>query len=302
MIFRNCEKFQNSTPATFIVVGVARGGTSLLAGLLHHMGIHMGDSITKPNYENPIVKIIFKENNDVAINSFIAESNRHPYWGLKYPFLSSTFVMQAGKFTNPCILYIKKNFNEVAKRRSQIVGQPYLISYIQTWVAYLMLDLRSRFAGLPTVITQYSEIVGEPEQWVTEFCAHLNLHGLDKQRAVDFIREGNSNYRRWVNRSLFNNFHGHIDGISANEIHGWACRKHDNSPLVVDVLLGEDLFASGIAKLYREDIAKALPGHDGLCGYHICFPRVLSADEQKNISVRIGDMVLCPENETILDN
>jgi len=297
MIYRNFEKFRAATPVTFIVAGVARGGTSLLAGLLYHLGVHMGDQITRPNYESPVVKKIFKENNTAAILAFIKESEKYPYRGFKYPFLSNTFIRYARNFNNPCILYIKKNVNEVAKRRSQIIGEPFLISCLLTWLAYLKLDLICLYTRLPVLIIHYSEIIVQPELWLTEFCTRLNLINLDGQEAINFINRGNSEYRHWVNRSVFGNFYGGIDVVTANDIHGWVRHKHDNTPVAIEVYLKGTLIASGTARLYRDDVVKMFPEHNGYCGFRLFFTRSLTADEQKIISVSIGNQLLHPNIE-----
>lgn len=40
-------------PTGYIILGTPRSGTSLLAGLLHHMGIFMGEAFLEPNPMNP---------------------------------------------------------------------------------------------------------------------------------------------------------------------------------------------------------------------------------------------------------
>ena len=54
-----------------IVLGMHRSGTSLVAGILHQLGVHMGDNLIGPRPDNP--KGFFEDERVVQINDWILQ-------------------------------------------------------------------------------------------------------------------------------------------------------------------------------------------------------------------------------------
>ncbi|MDH4317299.1 MAG: hypothetical protein OEV64_02825, partial [Desulfobulbaceae bacterium] len=54
-VLNDRQKAQGDTPATFVVFGVPRSGTSVIAGVLHHLGVFMGEEAHPPVYEDQAI-------------------------------------------------------------------------------------------------------------------------------------------------------------------------------------------------------------------------------------------------------
>jgi len=61
----------NNSP--IIVIGTGRSGTSIVAGVLHHIGVNMGNNIVKPNIDNP--RGYFEDVEFIDINSRFVHKN-----------------------------------------------------------------------------------------------------------------------------------------------------------------------------------------------------------------------------------
>lgn len=82
-----------------IVLGCFRSGTSAIAGVLHHLGVFMGDRFDPPNSVNPrgywedldfkdmLRDTTFENHNleDQIKNLIIRRCRDHEIWGFKYP-------------------------------------------------------------------------------------------------------------------------------------------------------------------------------------------------------------------------
>ena len=72
---------------TVIVFGAARGGTSMTAGVLSCLGVHMGeDEAIAPFYEHRSFAKCFLKNDKVAATTIARELDQeHPVWEVKSP-------------------------------------------------------------------------------------------------------------------------------------------------------------------------------------------------------------------------
>ena len=108
---------QFKTKRTFVVVGCPRGGTSVLAGALHHAGVHMG-AFTTTQYEDPDFKIPpdLASGASARLAPVIRSRNEQfEYWGWKVP--NSVYYIQsvAPLLVNPCFLFIYRDPLEIAR-------------------------------------------------------------------------------------------------------------------------------------------------------------------------------------------
>ena len=118
-----------------IVTGCFRSGTSAVAGVLHHLGVFMGDQFDEPNPNNPKgfwedVKIkelhnLYEEGlgNDVVYQEYIDKRNsEHKIWGVKDPM----FCKYLGKFTSMCpdtrLIVCRRPVEEIAVSMGNAVG------------------------------------------------------------------------------------------------------------------------------------------------------------------------------------
>lgn len=102
---------------TFVVLGCPRGGTSLIAGALHHAGVYMGDFRTT-QYEAPDFKIPPSDALDAVarLGAIIRHRNEgREFWGWKYP--NSIYYIRniLHLLRDPVFLFVYRDIYETAR-------------------------------------------------------------------------------------------------------------------------------------------------------------------------------------------
>ena len=295
------SKYQANIPPTFIVVGLARGGTSLFAGILHAMGLFMGDDLTEPNYEDRWLTRAFRSGNDDEIERVICsynQSSKMAGWAFKNPALNYFIINRIGVFRNPVILLVKKEISSVVRRRTEVKGQSYYVSLIYVYLTYHWLKWKAILTGAPVVIVDYDMATKHSTQWIEQFCQLFSRLPLNQKEALSFIKKGNDEYLKWKESCMqwmHTPFTGFVDIISPYQIAGWALHRKNNNPVLVEVRLNGETIAATSAMIYREDVNRRLHGSNGNCGFNFSFDTPLSEAELSNIEV-------CVDGSLFLDS
>lgn len=112
----NFDVQKNESEKTFIVVGVARGGTSIVAGTLHHLGIFMGNA-QAPVYEDLRLSLAYEKQSKEKFESVVADYNaNHSVWAWKRPSTLNDLPKLAKKLRNPHFIFVFRDFLSVANR------------------------------------------------------------------------------------------------------------------------------------------------------------------------------------------
>lgn len=198
-----------------VVLGIHRGGTSAVAGVLHHLGIHMGDDLLPPSKHNPkgyfedqefvdIHNLILGDWRDPQVNfepyreaytTMIRERERqHELWGIKDPRMCFVFpyfaeiahdvhVISVGRDPDDCAesLFARggHTLEEATKISSHYLGQKWLTV--------------SRFHG-PVLKVRYDHLIDCPESIVLGIAYFVGPGST--QEAIDFIDPTLCHHRR----------------------------------------------------------------------------------------------------------
>jgi len=161
-----------STPEkTFICLGVARGGTSAVAGTMQRLGVFIGNDLAN-NYEDPD----FLNNiSDADMCRTIAQRNAaHPVWGWKNPNAADPLERLLPEIRNPHLIVVTRDL--VATMRAQTRwhkrGDIYsahdiMLQQQRNWF------LVERWK-LPTAMISYEKMILDPARFVSEFAHFLN--------------------------------------------------------------------------------------------------------------------------------
>lgn len=93
-------------PRTYVVFGVMRGGTTMVAGLLRAFGIFMGGNIDASNQESDDFKAASPEQRIAAIND---NNAKHPVWGWKHPNAIDELEALLPHLRNPHLICIYRD-------------------------------------------------------------------------------------------------------------------------------------------------------------------------------------------------
>ncbi|MCT8972029.1 sulfotransferase [Microbaculum marinisediminis] len=96
-------------PRTAIVLGVARGGTSMVSGVLRGLGLFMGDNLGF-NHEDSTVQAIVSKKNFGDFGKLARERDgEHRIWGFKFPEASQMMDRFHPSLRNPHYLFVMRH-------------------------------------------------------------------------------------------------------------------------------------------------------------------------------------------------
>ena len=72
------EKSKKQTEKTIIIVGIGRGGTSLISGTLAHLGLFTGKRSISPVFEDIKLSKVMEYRDYLSVRQIIVDYKRHP--------------------------------------------------------------------------------------------------------------------------------------------------------------------------------------------------------------------------------
>lgn len=267
---------------TVIVLGAARGGTSMVAGALHHLGVWMGENIA-PVYEDVALSEAVEQGRIEDIDSIIAHHNEaHSIWGWKRPSAVKHADTWHGKFRNPFYVVVFRDLFAIANRNR--------ISMLSDVVAN-MRDATQHFESIldfitklkePTLLVSYEKAMIDPQHFVNNL---RDFVGIGDETAIDaavgFIEP---NPEVYLKASRITNSKGVVDRVGSDKISGWAMYSQAPKRLAkVLIKINDDREYVVVADHFRQDLLDKGIHPTGKCGFLL----TLAAED----ILRTGDTV-----------
>ena len=274
---------------TVIVLGLARGGTSMVAGTLNKLGVYMGKRLSAIFEDQEFAQCI-KDNDSRKVKSLIHERNSdHDVWGVKHMSLKRAWHKY---FRQPVYIVVFRDLFAVAKRRQIAASStlfPELFSALKHY-AYLLIFLR--FTKRPVLLISYEKALNHPAEFVKQVCDFLGITtDRDLDEVASFIVPSPSGYtdKIWLfgkEAGQQDQWYGNIDLINPDRVAGWIQNADDPEPLSIELIINETVVASGIANLEREDVQKRYPNLRNECGFSIALPESITIQPDDHITIR----------------
>ncbi len=209
--------YKNTTRKTFCVLGAPRGGTSMVAGLLRLMGIHMGEHVDPANNEDKEFtchqgdRSIFQfkgEEFEIYLNSISKYINlknkKHSIWGWKDP-LSAYYVEEISPLLfEPFYIFVLRDPLAVALGEKNKNGSSILDSLSGCCSIY---QKSIRFAiesQSPVLFISYEKAIQHKEDIVNglELFSGVKIETKDKPLLESYITSGadSAELDRWLGR------------------------------------------------------------------------------------------------------
>jgi hypothetical protein len=155
---------------TYVCFGVARGGTSAVAGAMRRLGIFMGDDLPN-NYEDPRFG---PGQSPARMREAIAERNAaHDVWGWKFPAASNYLEGLSKDLRNPYLVVVFRDIAATMKghmrwhnREVTLAAHEILVQQQKNW--FLVERWR-----VPTLLVSYEKAILDPRLFVQELARHL---------------------------------------------------------------------------------------------------------------------------------
>ncbi len=117
--FLNTDEFSADNSRTILVSGMSRGGTSLIASIIHDLGIPMGRDYG--NFEDPALGSAYDSGDWQLLTRIIAERDSfQKSWGWKRPSFRHDLTRVAALVHNPHVIIIYKDPLSIAERKLEL--------------------------------------------------------------------------------------------------------------------------------------------------------------------------------------
>lgn len=184
---------------TVVVLGVGRGGTSLIAGCLRALGICMGRGAHPLKHEWSPVVYLADGKLDLAATycAIAAMDNEFEKWGWKSPRDFGLFETIASLLREPGFIFVTRDILESALSGLAYQNMPLELGLYEAATVYRRLADSLRLLPWPTLVVSYSDALQHPQTLVDLLCSFLSIHpeAQVRERAASFIQPGKHAYR-----------------------------------------------------------------------------------------------------------
>ncbi len=277
---------------TVIVVGVARGGTSIIAGVLHHLDVFMGHRSNPPVFEDMRLSLAFESKTKESFEQVIEDYNRqHHTWAWKRPSSLHDLPRVASAVRNPFFIFVFRDLFSIANRNaiSMKLGiEDGLQRALDDYGEIIQFIIENQ---APAMLVSSEKIFRHKEALLNDLCKFIGLQPDSKQykRAIAFISPDPKEYldatritrsRGTVNRNL----------LQTGLLRGWARAVHHTNPVQVEVRVNNELITTITADIYRENLEQPGIHPTGICGYEVDL-NSMDVKPEDSISIRVKDDV-----------
>lgn len=156
---------------TVVVLGVERGGTSMVAGVLRALGVDMGRQAGL-NHEDPR----FLRDDETHLRHVIRTRNQDSdLWGFKMPKAVFHLDMLDTTLRNPYYVIVHRNLAAVADSWHQRGAGTYLDTIERALTYHVRLVAHCRKTKRPVVMVNYERAAKDPAIMVRELVSFLRL-------------------------------------------------------------------------------------------------------------------------------
>ncbi|MCP5305431.1 MAG: hypothetical protein H6953_08285 [Chromatiaceae bacterium] len=260
---------------TVVVMGVARSGTSLVAAVLHELGVFLGDQAPPPVYEDLVLSTAVESGDTREVHRTVERyDRRHDIWGWKRP--GSLHHMEGihAHLRNPHYVVVFRDLFAIANRNRLSVGANVLDNMQRSIDEYrILLDF---IDGLdcPTMLVSYDHALGGKEVFLDRLIAFAGLRpeAAARARALEIVSPSPVAYLR---ASRADRVIGHIDVVAADQVLGWAaqrCQTSKAQPLWVSLAVNGQTVAEVRADTLRPDLLSSGVHSTGQAGFTFNLP------------------------------
>ncbi len=265
---------------TIVVLGVARGGTSMVAQALHAIGVPMGKKLSAV-YEDMEICAPMEAGDRTSVREVILRKDEaHPKWGFKRPGAVKYVEQYLSELRNPCFVIVFRDVFAITNRNRLSVKQPPLVGLKSAAQQYVELVEFCQRQTVPMFLVSYEKALLDKVAFVHALAKFAGVDGVaNLEQGLGAIDPGNDQYLDEARtlRSI-----GRLEGLSTRTVRGWAAFAGQKESVFVSVILNDRELGKIRANVPRPGLA----GRHGLSdnGAH-----GFSYELPESISIRVGD-------------
>lgn len=173
-------------PRTAVVLGLPRSGTTMVAGILYHLGIYMGEAITETTFEDRALSKAIEDGRNDAMRRILDERNRqYEIWGWKRPSARKHMDTIEAEFRNPHYLMVFRDPLAISVRKNMSVNSNVSESLRSNAAAQRKLVEIAGRTTAPLMLLSYEKCLIHPAPTVRAIASFLGANPTES--AVSFI-------------------------------------------------------------------------------------------------------------------
>jgi tetratricopeptide (TPR) repeat protein len=233
---------------TLIVLGVARGGTSAIAGTLDKLGVFTGERSKEPVFEDLVLAEAIEKNNTKKIKNIIAKYNEsHNVWAFKRPSLINSIAKYHSLFRNPVYLIVFKDIFSIANRNNLSMQQNILTGLERALNDYTKILNFLKKRNPDYIMFSYEKIVQDKESFVKILSKVIGNNSQSQiYNAQNFIEVNPTTY---LDVSRNTKSIGRIEVCNSTTVSGWGKYLFSDKPAEVELHINETCVKTMLANL-----------------------------------------------------
>jgi len=263
----------NSHPRekTVVVLGVARGGTTMVASVLQALGVPMGDKLGPVMEDITLSAAIESRDIDKLRRLVKIRDKCHSVWGWKRPSAIEYADVWKKHFRNIYIIAVFRDAFAISNRNRISMLSEIFDNMNDTVIKTDSLVKFLKKQNYPLLLCSYEKALFSPDNFVKSVDRFLDLN--IPAQWEDAAKQITSAPEAYLKNSRITASVGHLDFSNDIACGGWACYSRLTSKFVnVQLFLNGVLAGTTVANLPRPDVKDKGIHPTGLCGFRFKWP------------------------------
>jgi hypothetical protein len=274
---------QPGSGRTFIVSGLGRGGTTMVASALRDAGMPMGVVFHEAAVEDLDVFVALRQRDRTVLDTLIAKRNsQHVDWGFKLPNIHGLLqYRELARFRNPHLILIFRDPVAITQRAALSDYKDPLPELLD--VSSSIHNLLQVFSNTtcPALLLSYEKALIFPDIFVDSL---VNFCGLPRDAATRLRRQVTPNSKMYADETTVKMM-GYLESLHGNILTGWCTYinvtdTNNIDPIMLDFFLNDTKFATSLAQRHRPDLVQAGYGN-GNSGFEIDLTAITLGPEDR---------------------
>jgi len=243
--------------STFIVTGVARGGTSMVAQILLRLGVFMGERHDAVVVEDVDILDCLQSRDIGRFNELIANRNaKFSRWGFKLPNLHDYLPCEdLARFRNPRLIVVFRDPLAIAIRNNLSMSRELSAAVREAAADVGRVAAYAFAASAPALLISYEKALLNPEVLVEALSKFCGL-SPDEESSLEAITMVEANRPTYIKATRMI-IRGCIDEVKSQILRGWCSYQTSPATVTVDVLADHVSLGKFPANEFRGDLVAA---------------------------------------------
>jgi hypothetical protein len=259
MIFRpgSVQATHPNDAKTFIISGLGRGGTTMVASVLLAAGVPLGDRLFEAALEDRDMTYALRGHDTALLDALIADRNgRYGNWGFKIPYIHGLLrYADIGRFRNPHLVLVFRDPVAITSRvgisdyQDPLAALPGTAASTQSLVNFVM------HTDCPCLLVSYEKAVITPESFVDTLIAYCGLPPDEATRA-QMLRQVMPNSPDYAIGTTVK-IAGRLEALRGTTLCGWCAYANIMDTIELDLFVNAGRMRTFRADQFRPDLLAA---------------------------------------------